>query len=99
MWSGLGAVLFSCSPPKDGTNFNYLRSPNNFGSDTTAINHRFCDADYPFPPFDTKEECLAAKKYQLTWLRPEDTVQLIGYRIYLDTLDPPGAAGKHWEAI
>ncbi len=94
-WFGLAALLVSCSPPKDGNNFNYLRSPSFFGADTTAADHPFCDGSHPFAG---KDQCLAAKKYQLTWARPEDTAHLIGYRIYLDTLEP-NAPGKTWDEI
>ena len=89
------AVLLSCSPPKDGTNFNYLRSPSFFGADTTVANHPYCDDS---TPFSGKDECLAAKKYQLTWARPEDVTNLVGYRVYLDTLDP-NAPGNHWDYV
>jgi hypothetical protein len=82
IWFCLGALLLACSPDPERTNFSYLRSPRLFRADTTFTNHPFCDESHPFK---TREECLAAKKYRLTWSRPEDSTKLIGYRIYLDT--------------
>ncbi|HKP94253.1 MAG TPA: SUMF1/EgtB/PvdO family nonheme iron enzyme [Fibrobacteria bacterium] len=103
---GPGAALLSClclsgflacSPDPDRTNFNYLRSPTFFRADTTLTENPLCDATHPFA---SREECLAAKKYQLTWSRPEDTANLLGYRIYLDTLHNPEAPpGKTWTYV
>src|SRR4051812_19679147 len=95
-WICLGALLFACSPTPDRTNFNYLRSPSFFRADTTVTDHPFCLEPSRFPD---EAACRASKKYQLTWSRPEDTVNLIGYRVYLDTIDIAGPAGKPWSYI
>jgi hypothetical protein len=91
----MGAMLPACSPDPGGENLPFLRSPISFHADTTASNHPFCDQDQPFAD---KAECLKAKKYHLTWIRPEDTAHFRGYRIYLDTLDPR-ASGKRWNDV
>ncbi|MDB5050442.1 MAG: putative lipoprotein [Fibrobacteres bacterium] len=92
-WFCLGAILFACTPTPDRTNFNYLRSPSFFRADTTGTNDSLCGEP---SRFKDKDACLASKKYQLTWSRPEDTTNLVGYRIYLDTI---GDGGKPWSYI
>jgi hypothetical protein len=91
-WFSLGAIFLACSPDPERVNFAYLRSPSFFRADTTLSDHPFCKDTQNFA---SPEECAKIKKYQLTWVRPEDTVGLIGYRIYLDTTDPR-LPGKHW---
>ncbi|MDQ3002907.1 MAG: formylglycine-generating enzyme family protein [Fibrobacterota bacterium] len=95
-WSCLCVILFACSDDPKGKNFNYLRSPSFFRADTAISAHPFCNETHPFA---SKEECLQAKKYHLTWTRPEDTAKLLGYRVYLDTTDPMAPAGKKWENV
>lgn len=96
-WFGLAALFIACPSTPDKTNFNYLRSPSFFRADTTFTDHPYCADNQPF---GSKEACAAVKKYQLTWSRPEDTVNLLGYRVYLDTLDVNGgASGKPWKDI
>lgn len=96
-WTGilLGAMLLACSPDPEGENLPFHRSPVSFHADTTVSNHRYCKQDHPFAD---EAECLKAKKYQLTWIRPDDTAHFLGYRIYLDTLDPR-ASGKRWNDV
>ncbi len=95
LWFSLGAILLACSPDPERISFAYLRSPSFFRADTTFTDHPFCRETHPFAP---AEECIKAKKYQLTWVRPEDTANLIGYRIYLDTTDPR-APGVRWNDL
>lgn len=88
----LCAALFGCSPDPDKVVYSYSRSPSFFRADTTLSNHPLC------PQSPEIEECPATKKYRLTWNRPDDTVNLLGYRIYLDTM-PPNAPGQKWEQV
>jgi formylglycine-generating enzyme required for sulfatase activity len=62
---------------------DFLRSPSLFRADTTASDHRLCDQSNPLGSADA---CKKEHKYQLTWERPEDTVNFKGYRIYFDTV-------------
>ncbi|MEO6097219.1 MAG: SUMF1/EgtB/PvdO family nonheme iron enzyme [Fibrobacteria bacterium] len=94
-WFSLGAILLACSPDPDRVNYAYLRSPSFFRADTTFSDHPLCKDSQVFT---TPEECSKVKKYQLTWVRPEDTARLVGYRIYLDTTDP-NLPGKHWNDL
>lgn len=97
----LGAMLLACSDDPEGQNFAFLRSPGSFRADTTVSDHPYCKQDHPFAE---EAECLQAKKYQLTWIRPEDTARFLGYRIYLgyridqDTLHSQ-ATGKRWNDV
>jgi hypothetical protein len=87
-------LLMSCGSDPERTNFAYLRSPSFFRADTAATDHPLCDQ--PGSPFASPEECRKARKYKLSWLRPEDTAKLQGYRIYLDTTP---ADKKGWNSI
>ncbi len=94
---GLIALLFGCSTDHKQQNFSYLRSPAYFKVDTTLSNHAFC-ADYS-GTFASQAECMQAKKYRLSWLRPEDTTKFSGYRIYVDTIPPNTPTGRHWADV
>lgn len=91
-WVLAGAFLLSCSPDPERVNFAYLRSPSFFRADTALAEHPFCDQENPLGGV---EACRQERKYKLTWLRPEDTTHLLGYRIYLDTAH----ADKPWNTI
>jgi hypothetical protein len=87
LWLSLGSILMSClvacSPDSKGISFDYLREARLFRADTTLTrDSSLCGQSNPF---GTMDECLSAKKYKLTWKRPEDSAKLLGYRIYLDT--------------
>lgn len=90
--AALGFLAVSCSDDPERINFAYLRSPSFFRADTAATNHPLCDVP---GAFSNPEECRKARKYKLSWLRPEDTANLRGYRIYLDTAPDK----KSWKSI
>ncbi len=81
-WVGLGALLMACSSDPGREKLDYLRSPNLFRADTTVSDHPFCSEANPL---GSAEACKKERKYRLTWERPEDTANFLGYRIYLDT--------------
>ena len=87
------AVIFGCSPDPDKIVFDYSREPSYFRADTTQTDHPLC-AQSP-----EIEDCASTKKYRLTWNRPDDTVNLLGYRIYLDSVPPNAPAGEKWDKI
>lgn len=93
IWTILGAFLFGCSPDPEKLTYAYARSPRFFRADTTKTDHPLC-AQSPSIP-----ECSATKKYRLTWNRPDDTVNLLGYRVYLDTIPPDAPAGQKWDYV
>ncbi|MDB5103077.1 MAG: hypothetical protein JWP91_766 [Fibrobacteres bacterium] len=86
-------LLLACSPEPERVNFAYLRSPSFFRADTTVSDHSFCHTNTDPAAL---EDCVKAKKYRLSWVRPEDTTGLIGYRIYLDTADPAAPTKDAW---
>jgi formylglycine-generating enzyme required for sulfatase activity len=92
LWLALGALLLGCTGPDDHRNTDYLRDPSFFRADTAVANHPFCDHENPF---GSPEACRQARKYKLSWLRPEDTVNFQGYRVYLDT----APEDKKWNTI
>ena len=90
--AALGFLVLSCGDDRERINFAYLRSPSFFRADTAATDHPLCDQPSDFA---NAEECRKARKYKLSWLRPEDTTNLKGYRIYLDTAPDK----KTWKSI
>ncbi|MBW8889484.1 MAG: SUMF1/EgtB/PvdO family nonheme iron enzyme [Fibrobacteres bacterium] len=76
-------MLLSCTSEPSGVNLDIFRSPSLFRADTTASDHPFCDQTNPV---GTPAACKQEHKYKLTWLRPEDTANFQGYRIYFDTV-------------
>jgi formylglycine-generating enzyme required for sulfatase activity len=92
-WFVLGALsLLGCGSDDHGVNYSFLRSPSLFQSDTALSKHPFCAKENPL---GGAEACGAERKYKLSWKRPDDTVNLKGYRIYLDT----NHEDKQWKTI
>jgi formylglycine-generating enzyme required for sulfatase activity len=85
-------LFFGCGNDDHGVNYSFLRSPGLFQSDTAASNHPYCSQANPF---GGPEACVAERKYKLSWKRPDDTVNLKGYRIYLDTAPDD----MHWGTV
>lgn len=85
-------LLFGCGNDDHGVNYAFLRSPGLFQSDTAVSDHRFCALANPM---GSPEACVAERKYKLSWKRPDDTVNLKGYRIYLDTAPDD----KSWSTV
>ncbi len=96
LWSllaiALSLCLFGCPSDPKHENFDYLRSPSDFKIDSVESNHPFC-AELQ-SEFQNTEACQNQKKFRLQWERPEDTVDFIGYYIFLDTTPK----GKSWKA-
>lgn len=92
-WFVMGtALLLGCGSDDHGVSYSFLRSPSLFQSDTALANHPYCAQANPL---GSTEACIAEHKYKLSWKRPDDTVNLKGYRIYLDT----SHGDKRWETI
>jgi formylglycine-generating enzyme required for sulfatase activity len=85
-------LLIGCGNDDHKVNYAFLRSPGLFQSDTALSNHPFCALANPI---GSPAECAAERKYKLSWIRPVDTVNLKGYRIYLDTTPDD----KHWSTV
>ncbi len=97
--TALGAwalAAVGCSNINNQNNSDYQRSPVVFDIDTAAANHPFCQSGKT--PFPSVAVCQSTHKYVLYWNQPADTVGLIEYRIYVDTI-LPGVPGKTWADI
>lgn len=93
----LPAFFLGCSSDPNPDNFNYLRGLAYVKADTAVTDHDFC-ASTP-NVFASEAECRTTKKYRLTWVRPEDTTDFLGYRLYVDTVPPNAPARKNWEYV
>jgi formylglycine-generating enzyme required for sulfatase activity len=87
--------LLGCSDNEPRLSYSYLRSASDFSVDTVRID-TLCDD--PGPNFsgdgDPGATCRGIKKFKLTWERPVDTVDFLGYRLYLDTTPSIGGTDK-----
>lgn len=85
--------LAGCGSNDSNRNFAYQREVVDFGVDTAIADNRCAE---PQPAFNNDSAlCRRTKKFILRWERPEDTVGLIGYHVYLDTIH----AGQAWSTL
>jgi formylglycine-generating enzyme required for sulfatase activity len=82
------ALFVECSTDSRRDTFEYLRSPVSFRIDPVSADHPFCFDGNARPAGMTESQCRALSKFRMSWERPEDTVGLAEYRIYLDTTPP-----------
>src|SRR5687768_9947745 len=74
--------MSGCGDNPNNQNFNYLRAASDFSVDTVPSD-TLCEANPSV--FKSLEECPSTKKFLLHWKRPDDIVNFLGYRLYLDT--------------
>jgi hypothetical protein len=79
----LALILTGCPTSNTVDPVRFARTPFGLHIDTVANVHPFCRD--PSPSFSSEAECIAARKFKISWDPPDDTSGLIGYRFFLDT--------------
>lgn len=95
----IGALLLpGCSDNDSRSKFSYLRSAAELRVDTVKAD-TLCDdpgPNFSADGFDPSATCKKTQKFLIHWDRPDDTIGLSTYLLYLDTT--PGPSSESWAA-